>query len=89
MDSNYSYTSAGFSPFLTRSIDDSNAGNLDLLASSVQTRTQDINYDQIQQSGGWGSSVRIGNILLDGVKGRISIFDDTNNEGVRLGDLDD
>lgn len=83
----YDYQAAGFSAFLTRSIDDSAALNLDALSSSVQQSTREVNYDHSPTTGGLGSIIRIGNIQLDGVTGRISIYDSNNNEVVRIGEL--
>lgn len=84
----FDYTSSGFSEFLTRSIDDSiNAPNLDAVASSTQLSSREVNYDQSPTTGALGSVIRIGNIQIDGVTGRISIFDDNNNEVTRIGAL--
>lgn len=87
-DATYDYQAAGFSAFLTRSIDDSPALNLDSLSSSVQQSTREVNYDQSPTTGGLGSVLRIGNIQLDGITGRISVYDSNNNEVLRLGELD-
>jgi hypothetical protein len=47
-----------------------------------------MRYDSAQISGMLGDTLRIGNIGLDGTKGRISVFDENNNEVVRIGNLE-
>ncbi len=84
-DKNYDYNSAGFDGFLSRSIDDVSQTNLD---SQGPVSTQ-MAYDRTQVTGQLGDTLRIGLIELDGVKGRISIFDADGNEIVRMGELDD
>lgn len=81
----YDYTDAGFSPFFTKSIDDNGSLNLDMSGSTNQSR--ELNYDQSPQTGSPGDKLVIGNIVIDGVEGRLSIFDENKNEIVRLGTL--
>jgi len=81
---NYSYVSSGYDAFLSRSIDDVAQVNLD---STGPTSTA-IRYDSAQISGMLGDVLPIGNILIDGVTGRISVFDSTGKEMTRLGNLD-
>ena len=80
----YDYTDSGFDGFLSRSVDDLSQLNLD---SGGPQSTQQA-YDRTQVTGQLGDTLRIGKINLDGVKGRVSIVDDNNNEVVRLGELD-
>lgn len=84
MDENYSYDRAGFSPFLTRSIDDRAGGNLDALSSEALANNRELNYDQSPTTGFLGSTLRLGNINLDGVSGEITVVDDAQNEVVRV-----
>lgn len=86
----YTYEAAGFDNFLLRSID-SNQSNLD---SSSQgegggSAVKQLDLDRMQSSGGFGDSVTIGNITIDGVAGRISVFDDDHTEVAQFGKLDD
>lgn len=74
----YDYLAAGFNPFMSRSIDAA-------AAIAVPSGVREINYDQQQVSGSLGSTLRVGNISIDGVTGRISIYDDNTNEVVRIG----
>ena len=85
----YSYVDAGFSTFLTRSIDDTAAVTLGDMSTQALSTNREINYDQSQTTGSLGSSTRIGNIDLDGVKGRITIFDENNREVVWIGNIGD
>ena len=88
--SEYDYTDAGFGPFLTRSIDDNSASTLDHLSDIESSAASRIaNYDQVQVSGALGDILAIGNIHIDGVSGKISIYDDDGNEVVRVGELSD
>lgn len=80
----YDYSKSGFDDFLSRSIDGNVQANLDVPPALT---VQQTNFDQTQTTGSLGDSFQIGNILLDGRKGRISIFDENTNEVVRIGDL--
>lgn len=80
----YDYTAAGFDKFLSRSVDDAQQQNLD--AGGVTPMA--IPFDRTQSTGSLGNTIRVGNINLDGVTGRISIYDDQGNEVVRIGELD-
>lgn len=81
----YDYTQAGFDGFLNRSIDSTGQSGLGSPAQIPPSRA--VAFDRQQISGAFGDSIQIGNILLNGVEGRISIFDG-ENEVVRLGELD-
>ena len=87
MSQNHDYTDAGFSPFMTRSIDETGAADLDGEAQVAQMNSREINYDQSPVTGSLGSVIQIGNIKIDGVTGRISIYDDNGNEVTRIGAL--
>ena len=78
----YSYTDAGFDSFLSRSIDNVAQYNLD----STGPMVNQVRYDGMQVSGMLGDTLQIGNIHLDGVTGRISIYD-SGEEVVRIGEL--
>jgi hypothetical protein len=78
------YTDAGFDAFLSRSIDNLSQVNLDAQGPVSNS----VAYDRTQVSGALGDTLRIGTILIDGVKGRISIYEGSS-EVVRLGELDD
>lgn len=79
------YEDSGFDAFLSRSIDKSPQANLSVMGP----RSTQIRYDDSQISGMLGDILQIGGIRLDGVNGRISIYDENGNEVVRLGELDD
>jgi hypothetical protein len=86
MDNNtdYNYSSAGFDGFLMRSIDKTPQVNL----ADPGPQTTAIRYDSSQVSGMLGNALQIGNIKLDGVAGRISVYDSNGNESIRIGSLD-
>lgn len=85
----YDYASAGFDPFMSRSIDDA-GGQAQATTLDEQTgSSNEMNYDSMQQSGSMGNTLQLGKIKLDGDNGRISTFDDDGNEVVRIGKLDD
>jgi hypothetical protein len=89
MDNNevYDYTAAGFDKFFVRgSSNDVSAGSAD---AGMAPQTTAIPFDRGQQSGSFGNIVRFGNVQIDGVKGRISIYDDNGREVARIGELDD
>lgn len=83
----YDYTTIGFDAFMTRSIDSPQVPTLDLI--DANSRSTELNYDQAQTTGSLGSTLRIGNVELNGVKGRISIYDNEGHEITRIGELDD
>lgn len=83
---NYDYTTAGFDPFLTRSIDGFNTPNLDALGAT--TSSSEVNYDQSQVTGSLGNAIQVGNIRIDGVTGRITIYDQNGNEAIWIGNID-
>lgn len=80
MNDEYDYTQAGFNDFLTRPL-------VSLTSAPQQSQSRQVNFDQAQITGSLGDTLRIGKINLDGVSGRISVFDDNSNEVVRIGDL--
>lgn len=80
----YTYVNSGFDGFMSRSIDDLAQVNLD----SPGPISTAIPFDRGQQSGSLGNAIQIGSITLDGVKGRISITDDSGNVVVLIGELD-
>lgn len=83
----YDYTTAGFDGFFVRGPGSSfNSGGAD---AGVPAQTTAIPFDRGQQSGAFGNIVRFGNVFIDGVKGRISIYDENNREVARIGELDD
>ena len=84
MNDKYDYEASGFDGFLSRSIDDLSQVNLD--AAGPQSTA--IRYDSAQVSGMLGDTIRVGSILINGVEGRISIYDG-DTEVVRIGELDD
>lgn len=84
----YNYESAGFDAFMDRSIDASGGGQAGGTLDSQNYQSREMNYDAAGSSGSLGDSLQIGNIKLDGVKGRISVYDETGNEVLRLGELD-
>jgi hypothetical protein len=84
MNPTYSYQDSGFDKFLSRSIDDTAQPNL----GTGGPVSNSIAYDRNQVSGSLGDSLRVGRILINGTTGRISIYDEANNEVVRIGELD-
>lgn len=81
----YDYTAAGLDGFLSRSIDNLAQATLDS-PGPVSTA---VAYDRAQVTGPLGNVLQVGNISLDGINGRISLFDSAGNEVVRIGELDD
>lgn len=84
-DGKYDYSDAGLDGFLSRSIDDVNQPSLNTPGPIVGS----IAFDRTNVSGPLGDVLRVGKIYIDGVKGRVSFFDDTGNEYMRQGELDD
>lgn len=76
------YTDSGFDDFLSRSIDNLPRSNL----SGQGPVSKTVAFDRTQTTGMLGDTLQIGSIHIDGVKGRISIFDG-DNEVVRIGEL--
>jgi hypothetical protein len=75
----YSYETAGFDSFLSRSVDDLSQLNLD--SSGPQTNT--IRYDSSQVSGMLGDTLQVGQVHIN----RTNItFSDDNNNRLILGD---
>lgn len=86
MQQDNSYLKAGFDVYLTRSID----GYLSQTLGNAEPRAgmNQIAFDRHQVTGSLGDKLAIGFIRMDGTTGRISIFDENNNEVVRIGELD-
>jgi hypothetical protein len=78
------YIASGFDEFLSRGDTPSLQGALDI----ENTSNNAVPFDRTQVSGSLGDTLRLGNIFIDGSTGRISIYDDSGNEVVRLGELD-
>lgn len=83
-DQGYDYSQAGFDGFLSRSIDDTSQTSLD----SGGPITRQVSFDRGQVSGAFPDVVRIGNVNIDGINGRISVYDG-ENEVMRIGELGD
>lgn len=84
----YTYLTAGFNRFFSRSIgSESTSGNLLQVANMAGSR--ELNFDQTPTSGNLGDIIQVGGITIDGTKRRISIFDETGVETGRIGRLDD
>lgn len=81
----YDYTTAGFDKFFSRSVDNIAQANLDSQGPVAIAQR----FDDTQVSGALGNVLSLGNITIDGVKGRISVYDDNRNETIRIGELDD
>lgn len=82
----YNYSDAGFNTFMDRSIDQSANGTTlaNLIAAYNPLAT---NMEQTQITGQLGQQINIGNVTIDGINNRISVFDGNGNEVVRLGAL--
>lgn len=78
---NYSYESAGFDSFLSRSIDGLSQVNLD----SQGPQGTAIRYDDSQVSGMLGDTLQVGRININGASGNITGNDGTNDYFI-LGD---
>lgn len=85
-DNDYNYSDAGFNTFMSRSIDQTSSGTTlaNLLAAYNPFST---NMEQTQITGQLGQQINVGNITIDGVNSRISVFDSNGNEVVRIGTL--
>lgn len=86
---NHTYKDSGFNSFLRRTIspnDPSDARSLNDIARRATNNS--IKFDQMGVEGSMGDSARIGDIALQGEKGRISIYDD-DKEFTRWGNLVD
>jgi hypothetical protein len=81
----YDYGDSGFDAFLSRSIDSVSQVNLDSTGPVSTSRA----FDRGQNTGSIGDILRVGKFLINGVSGRISIYDDNGNEVARIGELDD
>lgn len=67
-DKRYDYSTAGFSPFLTRSLDDAGGSGLNDAPSRA------FAFDRSVVSGKLGDKYNIGRIVLDGVAGSITVL---------------
>lgn len=85
------YMQAGFNGFMRRSIDSDGAATLRQASTNYRmSNRQTLNFDQVQTTGKLGDTIQVGDILIDGKKHRISIYDDGRvNETGRIGNLDD
>jgi hypothetical protein len=86
-DGDYSYADSGLDAFMSRSVDGISAPNLDRMILNMPLWARQLPYDTMQTSGSLGDTLSVGNIAIDGVTGRISVFDGDNNEVVRIGTL--
>lgn len=84
-NSDYDYSTSGFDNFLSRSIDSLDQVNLD----SAGPQSNNLRFDGSQISGALGDVFSIGNILLDGRTGRITLKDDDGRVVFVIGELDD
>lgn len=84
----YNWANAGFDGFMSRAIDTWNMARLDQLPFNPYITPRFLQQDQTQVTGKLGDKQVLGNIIIDGVKGRISVFDSDNNEVVQLGKID-
>ena len=66
----YNYESSGFSPFLTRPL----GSERGIRNASIRQ----VNFDQNQITGSLGDSLQIGNILINGAEGNITVSDGEN-----------
>jgi hypothetical protein len=82
----YDYNTAGFDKFFVRNHTGPVNQSADVTMVPPSTA---IPFDRGQQSGSFGNIVRFGNVFIDGVKGRISIYDENQREVARIGELDD
>jgi hypothetical protein len=76
-DEPYSYITAGFDDFLTRSID--------VGVGSTEPLSRQIAFDRTQVSGFLGDTLQLGKISLNGSQGNI-IMNDGNNDVLLIGD---
>lgn len=87
------YNTAGYNSYMTKSIDLTNQlpvnPQIATLNTPQQYSTNNLNYNNSQTTGSLGDIIQVGNITIDGSQGRISIFDGTDTEVVRIGSLDD
>ncbi len=83
-NNDYDYENAGYSAFLTRSIDDGPATNLEELGQTPTIASRSLNYDQSPTTGAVGSSFKTGPITMDGVGGTFVVNNDNGLETVRI-----
>lgn len=69
----YSYLDAGFNRFFHRKI--SGGSQVQTLSGVSAGHQQNLNFDQMQVSGSLGSTLRVGNVYIDGINGRVDIQD--------------
>lgn len=81
----YSYSDAGFNGFFRRTLTSNPSSQV--LASRGNSR--EMNFDDMQTSGRLGDKIIVGNIVIDGKKGAISVNDDGGTEVIRIGYTDD
>lgn len=89
------YNSAGYNSYMSKSIDLTTQAQvtaqqvLTLNTPQQAMPNNNINYSSSQVSGALGDIIQVGNITIDGSIGRITIFDGSFTEVVRIGLLDD
>ena len=74
----YTYLSAGFDRFFSRSITGSFGFSLDATegGSSPDASSKQLNYESASVTGALGDIITIGNIVLDGTEGNIDLIED-------------
>lgn len=87
------YVDAGFSRFFRRSIDNPliPVNTLSAYARTAQQYKRDINFDNQPVAGQMADVARFGQgVIVDGSEGgKISVFDESQNQVGRMGRLDD
>lgn len=75
----YDYTNTGMDSFMSRSIDGVMATGLDNLILKMPLWARQLPYDTVSTTGSLGDKLTLGNITIDGVSGRITVSDGTND----------
>lgn len=88
MAEEYSYSDSGYDDFMSRSIEGATAANLDQSTSGGGSSRQ-LNFDAAQVSGSLGDILKVGNVLINGQRGRITIEDDSGNTVAIFGELEE
>ena len=83
----YTYRNAGFNKFFNRSIKDSPTA--ETLRNSSRDNHRNMNYEDLSVDGSLGDTLRVGNVIINGRKGRLEFYTDDNQEFGRAGNLDD
>lgn len=82
----YSYSDAGFNGFFRRTL--SSNPNTNVLGDTRRPSNNQLNFDDLQTSGALGDKLKVGNIVIDGKTGRISVLDEVGTEVIRIGNID-